>query len=211
LGASNRMERRGAAEWSGWTTNGKLIDVSESALVLYFPFCHLPPLLAVIGMELDIEAWAEQNFGTCQWGDCGWIKRVVTLAGQVASLPDGSRPAQTERWGDCQAAYPLFDKEEVTFAGLCETHWQRTRARCGGICLLIGDTSDVPSPTAQHITANPARQPAAQARAPQGTRPTIHRPAYQRSHIRGARPYHAQCVPLDLESNHVQMNVPSRR
>ncbi len=157
MGAGNRMERRGAAEWSGWTTYGKLIDVSESALVLYFPFCHLPPLLAVIGMELDIEAWAEQNFGTCQWGDRGRTKRAVTPAAQVASHPDGSGPTQTERWGDCKAAYRLFDEEEVTFAGLCETHWQRTRARSGGLCLLIGGTSDVPSPTAQHIAANPAR------------------------------------------------------
>jgi hypothetical protein len=54
-------------------------------------------------MELEIEAWAEQNFGACQFGDRGRTKRAVTLAAQVASHPDGSRPTQTERWGDCKA------------------------------------------------------------------------------------------------------------
>jgi hypothetical protein len=97
----------------------------------------------VVGMELEIEAWAEQNFGACQLGDRRRTKRAVTLAAQVASHPDGSTPTQTERWGDCKAAYRLFDEEDVTFAGLCEPHWQRTRARCGGIWLLIGDTTEV--------------------------------------------------------------------
>lgn len=94
-------------------------------------------------MELDINAWAEQNFGACQLGDARRTKRAVTLAAQAASHPDGSTPAQTETWGDCKAAYRLFDQDDVTFHGLCEPHWQLTRARSGGTWLLIGDTTEI--------------------------------------------------------------------
>lgn len=94
-------------------------------------------------MELDITAWAEQNFGGCQLGDARRTKRAVTLAAQAASHPDGSTPAQTETWGDCKAAYRLFDQDDVTFHRLCEPHWQLTRARSEGTWLLIGDTTEI--------------------------------------------------------------------
>lgn len=94
-------------------------------------------------MELDITAWAEQNFGTCELGDKRRTRRAVALATQVASHPDGSTPTQTEIWGECKAAYRLFDQDDVTFQRLCEPHWQLTRARQGGTWLLIGDTTEI--------------------------------------------------------------------
>ena len=94
-------------------------------------------------LELDINKWAEQNFGECELGDARRAKRAVKLAAQVAAHPDGSTPTQTEAWGDCKAAYRLFDQDDVTFRALCEPHWQLTRARNGGTWLLIGDTTEI--------------------------------------------------------------------
>lgn len=94
-------------------------------------------------LELDIDKWAEQNFGECELGDARRTKRAVKLAAQVAAHPDGSTPAQTEVWADCKAAYRLFDRDDVTFRALCEQHWQLTRARTSGTWLLIGDTTEI--------------------------------------------------------------------
>lgn len=94
-------------------------------------------------LPLDIEDWAEENFGACELGDARRTKRAVKLAAQVASRPDGSTPDQTETWADCKAAYRLFDQDDVTFRALSEPHWQLTRERTGGVWLLIGDTTEV--------------------------------------------------------------------
>jgi hypothetical protein len=76
-------------------------------------------------------------------GDARRTRRVVKLAAQVAAHPDGSTPTQTEGWADCKAAYRLFDADDVSFQALAEPHWQCTRARRGGIWLLIGDTTEI--------------------------------------------------------------------
>lgn len=96
-------------------------------------------------LELDIDKWAERNFGECELGDARRTKRAVKFAAQVATHPDGSTPAQTEVWADCKAAYRLFDQGDVTFRALCEPHWKLTRAqaRCGETWLLIGDTTEI--------------------------------------------------------------------
>jgi len=94
-------------------------------------------------LELDINKWAEQNFGGCELGDARRTKRAVKLVAQVAAHPDGSTPTQTDEWADCKAAYRLFDQDDVTFRALCEPHWQLTRARTDGTWLLIGDTTEI--------------------------------------------------------------------
>lgn len=94
-------------------------------------------------LELDINEWAEQNFGECDLGDARRTNRAVKLAAQVAAHPDAGTPTQTEAWADCKAAYRLFNEEDVTFRALCEPHWELTRARTGGTWLLIGDTTEI--------------------------------------------------------------------
>lgn len=96
-------------------------------------------------LELDVQEWAEQQFGACELGDQRRTARAVRYAAQAAADPDSSTPAQTERWSDLKAAYRLFDREEVTFAGLAEPHWQLTRASCASRqhVLLLDDTTDV--------------------------------------------------------------------
>lgn len=97
----------------------------------------------VAELQLDIEKWAQRNFGDCELGDARRTTRAVKLAAQVAAHPDGSTPEQTGLWADCKAAYRLFDRDEVTFEALCEPHWKQTRQRAAGTYLLIGDTTEI--------------------------------------------------------------------
>jgi hypothetical protein len=94
-------------------------------------------------LELDVTKWAQEQFGTCQLGDVRRVRRAVKFAAQTAANPSGHTPEQTEKWGDCKAAYRLFDQQEVTFAALATPHWEQTRASFVGHVLLIDDTTDV--------------------------------------------------------------------
>ena len=88
------------------------------------------------------EEWARAEFGECQLGDRRRVERLVRHAQQVVEQPDGSTPEQTESWADCQAAYRLFDCQEVTFQRIAEPHWQQTRSLAQGVVLLMNDTTE---------------------------------------------------------------------
>lgn len=94
-------------------------------------------------LELDVTKWAQEQFGACQLGDVRRVRRAVKFAAQSAANPSGHTPEQTEKWGDCKAAYRLLDQEEVTFTALAAPHWEQTRASFSGHVLLIDDTTDV--------------------------------------------------------------------
>jgi hypothetical protein len=94
-------------------------------------------------LALEIEPWAEQQFGACELGDTRRTKRIVKLAAQVAAKPDASTPQQTEHWADCKAAYRLFDRDEVTFEAVTAPHYALTRAVEPGVWLVINDTTEV--------------------------------------------------------------------
>jgi hypothetical protein len=97
----------------------------------------------VVEPVLDVAAWAEQNFGTCDLGDVRRTRRAVKLAQQMAENPAGSTPTQTETWSDLKAAYRLVDCKHVTFAALAGPHWRQTRAQARGAVLVIGDTTEL--------------------------------------------------------------------
>ena len=103
-------------------------------------------------LELDVNTWAAEQFGSCDLGDARRTARAVTMAAQFAANPSGSTPEQTETWADCKAAYRLFDCEDVTFSGLARPHWQRTKARTSGHYLLLGDTTVVSFEGERHIS-----------------------------------------------------------
>lgn len=94
-------------------------------------------------LTLDIGQWAEQQFGTCELGDQRRTKRMVKFAAQAAAKPDAATPKQTERWGDCKAAYRLFDQEDVTFDAVIAPHCGETRAVGPGTWLVINDTTEI--------------------------------------------------------------------
>jgi Transposase DNA-binding len=82
-----------------------------------------------MSVELDVQVWAEQQFGACDLGDERRTRRAVRMAACFAADSSGSTPEQTETWSDCKAAYRLFDNSDVTFRGLAGPHWEQTRAR----------------------------------------------------------------------------------
>lgn len=94
---------------------------------------------------LETKEWAEVTFGPCKLGDKRRNQRLIKLAQQVAARPDGSTPEQTESWGDCKAAYRLFNQEDVTFDAIIAPHCQQTRAACkpGDVKLIINDTTEI--------------------------------------------------------------------
>ena len=94
-------------------------------------------------LELDVDVWAEQQFGQCDLGDKRRTRRAVQVAAQFAANPNGSTPKQTESWADCEGAYRLFHEEDVTFQALTAPHFRQTRACEPGHYLLLGDTTTV--------------------------------------------------------------------
>jgi hypothetical protein len=92
-------------------------------------------------LTLDVNLWAEQQFGQCDLGDRRRTRRAVQTAAQFAANPNGSTPKQTESWTDCEGAYRLFHEEDVTFQALTSPHFQTTRNRDPGHYLLLGDTT----------------------------------------------------------------------
>jgi hypothetical protein len=66
----------------------------------------------------------------------------VSYATAAARRPEGATPRQTDDWGDCRAAYRLFNRPEVTFTALAAPHWQRTRAAAQGHVLVVNDTTE---------------------------------------------------------------------
>ena len=103
---------------------------------------------------LETAEWARQTFGECDLGDRRRTKRLIKLAEQAASRPDGSTPDQTESWADCKAAYRLFDEEDVTFEEIIAPHCAQTRASCrsGDVKLLINDTTEIDYGMSRHIS-----------------------------------------------------------
>lgn len=97
-------------------------------------------------MSLNVNQWAEEQFGNCELGDRRRTQRLVRYAAQAAADPDSSTPKQTEAWNDCKAAYRLMGCDEVTFEAITAPHFQVTRARSEGTWLLISDTTETHFP-----------------------------------------------------------------
>jgi len=74
-------------------------------------------------LELDVNLWAEQQFGQCDLGDRRRTRRAVQAAAQFAANPDGSTPKQTESWSDCEGVYRLFHEDDVTYQALTTPHF----------------------------------------------------------------------------------------
>lgn len=92
---------------------------------------------------LDTKQWAQQQFGSCDFGDVRRTRRLVTFASQVAADPDASTPEQTEEWADLKAAYRLIDNDKVTFDAITSPHWKATRQPPAGTYLIACDTTEV--------------------------------------------------------------------
>jgi hypothetical protein len=101
-------------------------------------------MLVMASVTLDVDAWAEQQFGECELKDRRRTKRLVRFATQIAQKPDASTPRQTETWGELKAAYRLFDHPESTFAAITAPHQALTRGQMNeGVWLILNDTTEL--------------------------------------------------------------------
>ncbi len=69
-------------------------------------------------VSLDVNQWAQEQFGECVLGDRRRTKRLVRYAAQAAADPSSSTPRQTESWDECKAAYRLMESDDVSFAAI---------------------------------------------------------------------------------------------
>jgi hypothetical protein len=97
-------------------------------------------------MSLNVNDWAQQQFGQCSLGDRRRTARLVRYAAQAAADPSSATPRQTECWDECKAAYRLIENKKVSFAAITAPHYQATLARTEGTWLLIGDTTETDFP-----------------------------------------------------------------
>ncbi len=109
--------------------------------------------VAMTTVILEPIEWAKQNFGECDLGDKRRTDRLIQYAVQAASRPDASTPEQTETWGDCKAAYRLFNEEDVTFQAIIAPHCEMTRKSCtpGSTKLIINDTTEIDYGGLRHV------------------------------------------------------------
>lgn len=97
----------------------------------------------MVSFTLPPQAWAEEQFGSCDLGDFRRTRRAVQTAAAFAANSSGSTPHQIELWSDLKATYRLFDSDGVTFESLATPHWEQTRARTSGHWLVLSDTTQL--------------------------------------------------------------------
>lgn len=105
-------------------------------------------------MELQLAAWAEQQFGSAALGDPRRTRRIVAMAGDMVRNPRASLSEQLPDWASLKAAYRVLDAQEVSRAALLAPHWEQTRraAHEEAVVLLVQDTTEV------DFTAHPKTQ-----------------------------------------------------
>ena len=96
-----------------------------------------------VTLTMDVQVWAEEQFGKCELKDKRRTDRLMRLAAEVLQHPAGSLPEQTTNMADLKAAYRLFDCTDVTFERIAGPHWEQTRQQPPGRYLLLDDTTEV--------------------------------------------------------------------
>lgn len=92
----------------------------------------------------ESSAWAEANFGKCNFGDARLTRRLVKIGEKCVASPDYSTPKQTEIWSDCKGAYRFMDNDKVSFAATVSPHCERTRNLAKqGTWLSVCDSSEL--------------------------------------------------------------------
>jgi hypothetical protein len=109
----------------------------------------------VATVTLNVNEWAEEQFGQCDLGDVRRTRRLVQYATEAAADPSGSTPKQTESWAECKAAYRLIHSDAVTFEAVTAPHYQMTKDRPEGTWLLISDTTETHFPGSSRLGLGP--------------------------------------------------------
>ena len=87
--------------------------------------------------------WSQQEFETLDLGDKRLTHRLIAVAEALSTAPQSTINAACEDWSATQAAYRLFDNEQVTAEKILSPHFQRTieRMRAQERVFAIQDTT----------------------------------------------------------------------
>lgn len=92
-------------------------------------------------MDTNSSAWAQQQWGECEFGDRRLTARAVRLGQALAAQPEASLPAQVGDPIALRGAYRLLNNARVSAEQLWQPHVQQTRqaARQQAVVLLVQD------------------------------------------------------------------------
>src|SRR5215212_8174934 len=92
-------------------------------------------------MDTDSNAWAQQQWGTCEFGDRRLTARAVRLGQAMAAQPEASLPAQVGDPAALRGAYRLLNNVRVSSEQLWQPHLQQTRQAAGQhqVVLMVQD------------------------------------------------------------------------
>src|SRR5262245_18234775 len=89
-------------------------------------------------MQADVNAWAQEHFGTVQLGDSRRTHRLVSSATKIAQHPEKSFP-QIFNWNQLRAFYNLCDQQQATLQAIQMPHWIATRQAMAELPLVLID------------------------------------------------------------------------
>jgi len=100
----------------------------------------------------NAENWASDEFQTVEVGDKRRKRRLIKVAGRLASTPRESIPTAMEGWNETQAAYRLFNSEHVTLEKILDAHAEQTQRRIAKhpLVLVLQDTTELDLTTKRH-------------------------------------------------------------
>jgi len=79
---------------------------------------------------MDVEQWAEVEFGGAKLHDGRRSRRLVGVAASLASNPRGALPGSFSDWAQLKAAYRLLEEPDVNHEGVLAPHRTRVRQEC---------------------------------------------------------------------------------
>lgn len=91
----------------------------------------------------DPRKWACLHFGTARLGDVRRTRRLVHFAADMATDPAASIPRICADWADAKAVYQLFARPAVTFAAVCQPHFDLRHQARGQRFLVLNDTTEL--------------------------------------------------------------------
>jgi hypothetical protein len=95
--------------------------------------------------EKTPQDWAEEEFSKAKLGDKRLVKRLLTIARDFYSNPEGNIPEACESRAKTKAAYRFFDNEEVNMEDILSSHYQSTieRVKKERVVLSVQDTTSL--------------------------------------------------------------------
>ena len=95
---------------------------------------------------MAVATWVEEEMGTVDLGDKRRNERLKRVIEDLAAMPAASIPAAVGGGrAETEAAYRLFENDEVEFEAILSPHWKATlqRVRLEPVVILAQDTSEL--------------------------------------------------------------------